>query len=154
MGGPTPQNPKLRFRQIWGNFEAKWAPMDAPRRVSTAAVSFSPRSWFWEQNLQKTFPKPGLLPNSGMGGFLLSPQITCIFVNFRTTDLNTQQSRRLRDRFQQVRLAELVWKLRVSDQNLDSEINVFKKGSPNLVICPTMAFRNSCFCFDSSKTVP
>ena len=42
--GPNPQNPKPYFRQIWGEFGAKWVPMDAPRRVSTAAASFSRRS--------------------------------------------------------------------------------------------------------------
>ena len=39
----------------------------------------------------------------------------------------------LRDRFQQARLAELVWKICVSDLDLESEIKFFKKYYQNLV---------------------
>ena len=75
------------------------------------------------------------------------------FVNFRNQGSRHIAGQKVPDRFQQVRLAELVWKIRVSGQNLDSEIKFFKKGSENLVLCQNLAFRNSCVRVDFSKSV-
>ena len=43
---------------------------DAPRRVSMSAASFSPRSWFWDPNLQKEFKNLARLSNFGIHEFL------------------------------------------------------------------------------------
>ena len=64
--GPRP-NFRSTSRHPWGLYQVSCTPMDARRKVSIDALSFSPRSQSSDQNLQKNIPDLGPKANLGMG---------------------------------------------------------------------------------------
>ena len=64
--GPR-QNVRSTSRHPWGLYQVSCTPMDARRKVSIDALSFSPRSQSSDQNLQKNIPDLGPKANLAMG---------------------------------------------------------------------------------------
>ena len=83
IGGKNPKIPNPFSGKSGAKYESKWVPMDVRRRVSMSAASFSPRSWFSDQILQKEFKNLARLSKTEMDKFLFFMRNNTCFGDFQ-----------------------------------------------------------------------